>query len=201
MARLVAINGKPLSAEADRVELERLDTLASHPELQEHRHRSEQKDAARVDRLLLLLPDAFLYRYEGMAACSTGQCYRLSFTPNPKFTPPSLEADLLRGFAGEVWIDPAQERMTRLEAHCIAEVHLGFGILGRLDKGGTAVLEESDVGGHEWELTGLQLHMAGKALMVMSLSIQVSEEASHFTPVPPGLSYKDAIQLLKQTGP
>ena len=204
VARLLAIDGKPLSAEANRAELERLDNLASHPELQQHRLRGEQKDAARVDRLLALLPDAFLYRYEGMAPCSTGQCYRLSFTPNPKFAPPSLEADILRGMAGEVWIDPAQERMARLEAHCIAEVYFGFGILGRLDKGGAAVLEDSDVGEqdrHDWELTSLKLNMTGKALMLKPLSFQVTEEASHFSPVPSGLSYKDAIQMLKQTAP
>ena len=93
VARLVAINGKPLSAEADRAELDRLDTLANHPEMQEHRHKSEQKDAERIDRLLALLPDAFLYRFEGTTPCAAGQCYRLSFTPNPQFTPPNMEAD------------------------------------------------------------------------------------------------------------
>ena len=43
VARLVAINGKPPSADADQAELARLDNLAAHPELQEHRKRSEQK--------------------------------------------------------------------------------------------------------------------------------------------------------------
>jgi len=201
VARLVAIDGKPLSAEADRAELDRLDTLANHPELQEHRHKSEQKDAERVDRLLALLPDAFLYRLEGTAPCAAGQCYRLSFAPNPHFTPPNLEADLLRGVAGEVWIDTRQERLTRLEGHFIAEVEFGFGILGKLNKGGTVLLEQTDVGGQDWELTRLTLHVTGKALMVKPLSFQINEEASGFSPVQPGLRYRDAIQLLKQYAP
>jgi hypothetical protein len=201
VARLVAIDGKPLSVEADRAELDRLDTLANHPELQEHRHKSEQKDAERVDRLLALLPDAFLYRLEGMAPCAAGQCYRLSFTPSPRFTPPNMEADLLRGVAGEVWIDTKQERLTRLEGHFIAEVDFGFGILGKLNKGGTVLLEQSDVGGHDWELTRLTLHVTGKALMVKPLSFQINEEASGFAQVPVGLHYRDAIQMLKQATP
>jgi len=201
VARLVAINGKPLSAEADRAEQARLDTLANHPELQEHRHKSEQKDAERIDRLLALLPDAFLYRFEGMAACGAGQCYRLSFTPNPQFTPPNMEADLLRGIAGEVWIDPAQERLTRLDGHFIADVEFGFGIIGKLNKGGTVLLEQTDVGGHDWELTRLTLHVTGKALMVKPLSYQITEEANGFAQVAPGLRYRDAIQMLKQAGP
>ncbi len=203
VARLIKLDGKPLSAEADRAELDRLDTLAAHPEMQEHRHKSEQKDAERLDRLLALLPDAFLYRFEGMATCGAGQCYRLSFTPNPKFIPPNLEADLLHGVAGEVWIDVMQERLTRLDGHFIADVDFGFGILGKLNKGGTVLLEQTDVGvgGHDWELTGLTLYVNGKALMVKTLSFQIHEEASGFAPVASGLRYRDAIQMLKQAVP
>jgi hypothetical protein len=201
VARLVAIDGKPLSVEADRAELDRLDTLAAHPEQQEHRRKGEQKDAERIDRLLALLPEAFLYRVEGMTACASGQCIRLSFTPNPKFTPPDLESDLLRGIAGEVWIDSAQERLVRLDGHFIADVNFGFGIIGRLNKGGTVLLEQSDIGGHQWELTRLTLHVTGKALLVKPLSFQINEEASRFAPVSPGLRYRDAIQLLRQSAP
>jgi hypothetical protein len=201
VARLAAIDGKPLSAAADRAELARLDTLAAHPEMQEHRHKSEQKDAERVERLLALLPDAFVYRFEGMTPCAAGQCYRLSFTPDPRFTPPNMEANLLRGIAGEVCIDAAQERLTRLEGHFIAEVNFGFGIIGKLNRGGSVLLEQTEVGGQDWELTHLTLHVTGNALMVKPLSFQIDEEANHFTPVSSGLRYRDAIQLLKQSGP
>ena len=72
VARLVEVKGQPLSVEANQAELERLHTLADHPEIQQHRHQREQKDAARVDRLMRLLPEAFLYRYEGMTAALRG---------------------------------------------------------------------------------------------------------------------------------
>jgi hypothetical protein len=200
VARLVAVNGKPLSKEANEAELDRLDNLAQHPELQEKRRKSEQKDRERMTHLLSLLPEAFLYNFEGMVPCPSGPCYRLSFAPNPKFTPPDLEANIFRGVAGEVWIDQAQERLTRLDAHFIAEVDFGFGILGRLNKGGTALLEQSDIGDNDWELTDLKIHVNGKALLVKSFSYQVNEEASHFSPVAPGLHYRDAISLLKKSG-
>ena len=69
VARLIAINNQPLTAEANQAELDRLNTLANHPEIQEHRHQREQKDADRVDRLMRLLPDAFLYRDQGISPC------------------------------------------------------------------------------------------------------------------------------------
>ena len=87
--------------------------------------------------------------------------------------------------AGEVWIDQAQERLTRLDAHLIANVDFGWGILGKLDKGGTILLEQADIGGHDWEVTAMKLNLRGKALMVKSLSIQITQEASHFSLVPP----------------
>lgn len=200
VARLVAIHGQPLSAQADQAELDRLNTLAGHPEIQEHRRQREQKDADRVNRLTQLLPDAFLYRFEGMVDCAAGQCYRLSFSPNPNFDPPAIEAAIFRGMAGEVWIDQAQERLTRLDAHLISNVDFGWGIIGKLDKGGTIEIEQADIGGHDWEVTSLKLNMKGKALMVKSLSFQITEQASHFSPVPDGVDYRQAIQLLEKSG-
>jgi hypothetical protein len=198
VARLVALNGKPLTPDADKAELDRLNTLAAHPEMQERRRKSEQKDTDRFLHLLSLLPDAFLYKFEGMDSCGSGQCYRLSFKPNPRFDPPDLEANLFRGIAGEVWIDQAEERLTRLNANFIADVNFGFGIIGRINKGGTALLEQTNVGSNDWELTTLRIHVNGKALLVRSFSYQVDEEATHFAPVAPGLHYRDAINLLKK---
>ena len=202
VARLVAVNGKPLSPEAERAELARLDNLAVHPELQEHRKRTEQKDTERVERLLGMLPDALAYRLEDTVPCGPGpaasaRCYRLSFAPNPKWTPPDMEADLLRGVAGEVWIDQAQERLTRLDAHFIKDVDFGFGLVGKLYKGGTVRLEQTDVGGGEWELTGVAVHVSGKAFLVKGLSEQIKEEATGFSPVWV-MGYLEAITLLKK---
>jgi hypothetical protein len=203
VARLIAVDNQPLTAEANQAELERLNTLANHPEIQEHRHQREQKDAARVNRMMRLLPDAFLYQDQGASPCPTGKgtCHHLSFTPNPNFNPPDVEAGIFRGLAGEVWIDQDQERLTRLDAHVIANVDFGWGILGKLDKGGTIQLEQSDIGNHDWELTSMKLNLQGKALMLKSLDIQLTEQATHFSDVPPGVDYRKAIQLLESASP
>jgi len=72
VARLIAIHNQPLTPEANQAELDRLHTLAHHPEIQEHRHRREQKDATRVNRLMRLLPDAFPYHDQGTTPCPAG---------------------------------------------------------------------------------------------------------------------------------
>jgi hypothetical protein len=201
VARLIAINNQPLTPEANQAELDRLNTLANHPEIQEHRHQREQKDTARVNRLMRLLPDAFLYRDQGTAPCPSGGaiCHHLTFSPNPTFEPPDVEANIFRGLAGDLWIDQAQERLTRLDAHVIANVDFGWGLLGKLDKGGTIQLEQTDIGNHDWQLTTLKLNLKGKALLLKSLDIQLTEKATHFSIVPEGTDYRKAIQLLKNS--
>jgi hypothetical protein len=202
VARLIAVDGKPLSPEADKVELSRLDNLAVHPELQERRHKEEVSDAKRVSDLMNLLPDAMIYKIEGTEPCATGECYRMSFAPKPGWDGPALESDLLRGVAGQIWVDTKQERLVRLDANFIADVNFGLGILAKLYKGSTARLEQTDVGpelggGHVWELTGLTLHIHGKALLFKAIDVQTKEETSHFAEVPEGVGYRDAIRMLK----
>jgi hypothetical protein len=196
VARLIAVDDKPLDSDAQKAELDRLNNLASHPELQEHRRKREQEDSDRANEMIRLLPDAFLYHYEGMADGPSGPCYRLSFKPNPNFDPPDREAEVYHGMTGELWIDKNQERMVRLDAHLIDDVNFGWGILGKLYKGGSILVEQADVGDHHWETTHMKLSLTGKALLIKTLSFQTTEDASHFEPVPPEMGYQNAIKML-----
>lgn len=202
VARLIAINGKPLTAEQEQAEMNRLDALAAHPEMQQRRHRTEQKDAARIDQLVGMLPDSEVYKLEGMVRCGARECYRLSFAPNPDFAPPGIEAEVLEGFVGEVWIEETQQRLVRLDAHLMKEVSVGFGILGRLDQGGTMELQQEFAeSAQEWQPTVLKMNLKGKALMLKTVKIRIDELASDFGPVSPELGYREAIAMLKQMSP
>jgi len=196
VARLIAINDKPLDPDAQQAELDRLNNLAAHPELQEHRRKKEQEDGDRANKMVRVLPDAFVFKYEGMVNGPNGPCYRFSFQPNPNFNPPDREAQVYHGMAGELWIDKAQERMVKFDAHLIADVDFGWGILGRLYKGGNILVEQADVGDHHWETTHMKLSLTGKALLIKSLSFQTTEDATEFQPVPPETGYQNAIKML-----
>ena len=142
VARLIAKNDQPLTPAENQAELARLNDLLAHPEIQEHRHKREQEDSGREDELVRLLPQAFLYTYLGMVPGPNGPAYRLALKPNPNFTPPDREADVYHGMEGELWIDQGQQRIVRFDAHLIQDVNFGWGILGRLYKGGTLTTEQ-----------------------------------------------------------
>jgi hypothetical protein len=196
VARLIAMNDKPLSPDLEAGEVQRLQNLLAHPEIQEHRRKREQADANRASEMVRLLPTAFIYKFEGMVEGPSGPCYRLSLKPNPDFNPPDRQAQVLHGMAGELWIDQKQERMVRLDVHLVADVEFGWGFVGRLYKGGTILVEQKDVGDNHWEQAHLRLNLTGKILMLKSLVINTKEDESNFAPVPADWTYQDAVKAL-----
>ncbi|MGA2674871.1 MAG: hypothetical protein ABSE99_16760 [Terracidiphilus sp.] len=196
VARLLAIDDKPLSQADEQREQARLDDLLSDPGRQRHRKQNEDEDTRRALKVLHALPQAFLYQFAGAPAGAAGKVERFTFRPNPNFNPPDLETQILTAMTGEIWIDTAQERVTRLEGHLQKDVDYGWGILGRLYKGGWIVIEQADVGGRQWRIVRFQMVMSGRVLF-RNKSFDTVEEQTHFAPMPPGLNYRQAIQMLR----
>ena len=197
VARLIAVNGNPLSVEDQQKESIRLEQLLSDPSLQRHRQERERGDADRARKVIRALPDAFQYTFAGVVETLHGPSYRLTFQPNPGFDPDDLEAQVLKGMAGELWIDVAQQRVTRLEGKRIHDVDYGFGLLGKLDQGGTLVLEQADVGNHQWRTTHMVLVMNARLLFKV-VKLDTTLDLSQFSPVAAGMSYQQAVQLLQE---
>ena len=196
IALLLERDGKPLPPLEERAEIDRLTNLLAHPETQQSRSRKDQQDTDRKNELLRMLPEAFLYTSAGMVQGTGGTCYRLTFKPNPAFTPPDRDAQVFEGMEGELWIDQAQLRLVKMDAHLISDVNFGWGVIGRLYKGGTLSIENADIGDHHWETMQLKLHLKGKILMTKNVEFFTTEEATDFRVVPPQTGYLDAIQML-----
>lgn len=196
VARLVKLNDQPLSQSAEQLEEARLDALVSDPSKQRHRKQSEEADAGIVFKLLRMLPQAFLYEYAGSAQGSSGTVEKFRFRPNPAFSPPDLETQALTAMTGELWVDAAQERVTRLEGHLQQDTDYGWGMLGKLDKGGWVVIEQADVGGRQWRIARFQMKM-NLRILFKTKNFDTTEEMSQYAPVPARLDYRKAIQLLR----
>ncbi len=200
VARLLSINDSPLGLADEQKEQARLDALASDPNLQRHRKQGEDADMGIVLKLLRMLPNAFLYQYAGSVASPTGTSSaimeKFTFRPNPKFSPPDYETQALTALSGEIWIDPVQERVTRLEGHLQQDTDYGWGILGRLNKGGWVLIEQADVGGKQWRIVHVQMEMTLRILFKTKVFNTV-EQMSRYAPVPQGLDYRQAIRMLR----
>jgi hypothetical protein len=194
--RMIEKNGQPLTPAENRTELARLRNLLEHPEVQQRRFKNEQQNSTREDEMVRMLPTAFLYTDEGMTEGPNGPCYRIGFKPNPAFVPPDREGEVFHGMVGELWVDEGERRIVRIDSHLISDVNFGWGVLGRLFRGGSILEKNADVGDGHWESTDLELRLQGKILMVKSVDFSSTAHESDFQPVPEETTYQDAIRML-----
>jgi hypothetical protein len=192
---LVSADGRPLSISDQQEEQERLNHLL-HSASEQARHRQDYADdEKRIGRILALLPEAFLYDDAGMQ----DGCYRLRFRPNPDYPPHSIEARIFHAMSGDLWIDARYKHLAGLDGHLEENVDFGYGILGRLYKGGWFSLQRTQVNSTDWKTERLEIHMNGRALFLKTISRETSELRGGFAPVPSGLTLEQGMKLLVPT--
>lgn len=200
VARLVELNGQPLSASDEQKEQARLAELAGDPAKQHRRKQAEDADQGRVLKVLRALPAAFVYRDVGEGEGPAGKVEKYTFKPNPAYSAPDLETQVLTQMAGEIWVDPARLRVVRLEGHLVQDVDFGWGILGRLNKGGWIEIDQADVGPDmgvdQWRTVHFKMVMNGRVVWKSRVFDTVEDELG-YEPVPAGLGYQKAIEMLR----
>lgn len=192
VTRLVLSSGRPLNAVDQQEEQERLDHLLRSPQEQARHRQDFIDDEKRIGRILALLPEAFLFEDSGVE----NGCLHLRFRPNPDYPPHSIEARIFHAMRGDLWIDARLKRMERLEGQLEENVDFGYGILGRLYKGGWFRLQRTQVSSTDWKTERLEIHMNGRALFLKTISRETSEVRGGFVPVPAGLSLAQGMKLL-----
>lgn len=195
LERLVAQNGNALTA-ADRAkEDRRIARLVGDTEALDKLKRAQQQDKVKAQKMLELFPRAFLYEYAG----HEGELIKLTFKPNPAFTPPSREARVFHAMEGEMWVHEEQLRLARIRGRLSEDVNFGWGILGHLDKGGRFEVEQAEVAPRIWEMTLLNVDMRGRALLFATINTQERETMSQFERVPDELKIAKAVEMLMRT--
>lgn len=195
VTRLSLLDGRPPSPEVQQLEQARLTRLLTSPQ-EQARHRQEYADdEKRIGRIVTLLPDAFLYEYAG----DENGSYRLHFRPNPAYPAHSIEARIFHAMSGDLWVNIRTKRLARLDGHLEENVDFGFGILGRLRKGGWFRLQRTQASATDWKTERLEVHMTGRAMLFKTIARETSELRGGFVSVPGSMNLAQAMALLDQT--
>jgi hypothetical protein len=201
---VIAYNGKPLTPEQQHEEESRVERFINNPEELQKKRQQERENTERSLRITRALPDAFLFEYTGEEPGRAGvgragaTLVKLKFRPNPHYQPPSRVEEVLTGMQGVLLVDPAQYRIASIDGTLFKQVAFGWGILGHLDRGGRFVVQQRDVGDNLWEISSMTLNFKGKILLLKSLSVSSTETFSDFKRVPSGLTFAQALELLKK---
>lgn len=185
-------DGQPLNGQQEKQDEAKMRRFASDPELQEKQRQDNQQDEKKANALMAMLPDAFLWTQTE----ETDDTITLAFRPNPAFEPPTRDARVFAAMAGKMVVDKRAKRLRSLSGTLTAPVAFGWGLLGRLQKGGTFRVERREVGPGIWRTTATHIHINGRALIFKTIQEQEDEESSHFKPAPASLSLAQAIQML-----
>jgi hypothetical protein len=190
--RVLARQGKPLDQAGQKKETERLNNLLRNPSEQARMKQDHAAEEQHVERLMAAMPDAFLYDYGGTAE---GNIW-LSFRPNPAYNPPTYEARVYHALAGKVWIQPQFKRLLKIDADIVSEIDFGFGLLGKIEKGGNFQIQREQVSPNRWKTSALDVHISGRIIFFKTISKEQHEVRSAFQPMPPNTSVQDAVTLL-----
>lgn len=190
--RLLAIDGKPLSAEQRKKEDSRLHHLLQDPSEMSKLKEQHDDEQERLVRFTALLPQAFLYADDGTEQGDI----RLRFYPNPAFDPPTFESRALTGSAGTLLIDPRERRIVEMRGQLITRIEFGYGLLGSIQKGGVFDFARSPVERGHWKTSRINVDVSGRIIFFKSIAARQREMRSNFKPVPPDLNLRQGISLL-----
>ena len=158
--------------------------------------KDQQDDDARTRKMLGAIPDAFDFVYLDSDSAPNGhKLDTFKFTPRPGYNPPSREIAVFTGMKGELVIDETAMRLAKVDGTLFKDVNFGWGILGRLYKGGRFLVEKSEITPTHWDTTHMLLHFDGKELIFKSLHIDENETDWDYQPVPP-MTVEQALDYL-----
>jgi hypothetical protein len=182
LARTLLINGQPLTAEQRAADEARMKKLVEDPNERAKRDKRAKDDEEKGTQMLKAIPDAFV------------------FFPNPHYNAPTRELQVFRSLSGTMWIDRAGRRLSRLDGSLFEDVTFGWGLLGRLNKGGTFSVTQTRVGDDHWEIVSLDVRMSGRAVIFKSINVKQKQRLTDFRRVSDSLTISEAYQLLQKDG-
>jgi hypothetical protein len=192
LERLIATDGHVLSSAKQQEEAVRIENLVKNTQERQRLEELRKKDARECEEFLRMIPDAFVFTYQGQE----GAFDKLSFKPNPSFQPSSRAAHVLHAMEGEILVQAKEQRLAAISGRLAEEVKFGGGLLGHLEKGGTFSVRRAALGPAQWMLIAMDVNMKGKALFFKTIAVQQKEYRRNFRKLPDDLTLTDAAHIL-----
>jgi hypothetical protein len=193
LSRTIERDGHPLTPQAQQEDEQKIDDFVHDADLRQRQKRRHQQDSEKANSLTKMLPDAFLWTFTKQNGDETA----LRFEPDPHFRPPTREARVFAAMAGVMVVNTRQKRIQELKGKLTQDVNFGYGLLGKLQKGGTFEIERQQIAPGVWNITATHIHIQGHALIFKSIGEQQDEVTGHYHPTSQSLGLAAAAQMLK----
>ncbi|MEO6828964.1 MAG: hypothetical protein ABI164_04080, partial [Acidobacteriaceae bacterium] len=192
VSKTILVGGHPPGPQLEQQDRAKMESIVHDPSVRAKQRKNSAHDDQQAADLMTMLPKAFLWTETGRS----NREITLHFKPNPAFQPPNYASRVFANMAGEMVVDSAQKRLKVLSGTLTRPVQFGWGLLGKLQEGGTFHIVRSEVAPGAWEITQTHVHINGHILFFKSISEQEDEITSHYKPTPAGLTLEQAVEML-----
>jgi hypothetical protein len=174
--RMLARNGKALSADEQRKEQRRLDKETAKferetPDERTRRLAKIEKDRLKDREFLREIPDVYNFRLVREDQVDGHAVWVIAATPKAGYNPRSSDAKSLTKIKGELWVDKAEYQWVRLEAQTIDTISFGW-ILARLNPGAKLLFEQTRVNNDLWLPKRELVRGAGRVALLRKIALE-----------------------------
>jgi hypothetical protein len=188
VSTLVKKDGKPLSAEEQKKENERVQKEIRDIQKREAKKEAKEEKAKEQGKEEKDRDDPGIEVF--LRACQFVNPRRerfrgqdvlvFDFEPNPEFKAHKLEEKVVQKLAGVVWIDEKAHDVARLEAYFVGDMKFAGGLLANLQKGTSFVFEQAFINNEVWLPTYEEAHVGVRVLLVKGIKFNEVTQYSDY---------------------
>jgi hypothetical protein len=156
--------------------------IAESPQARRQRIARYERDRHRDDQMMSQLTQAFNFKLTGTASERGFDVYVLKAVPKPGYRPPNIEARVLPGMQGELWIDKKTFQWVKVTAEVVRPVAIE-GFLARVEPGTRFEVEKTPVGdGSVWMVSHFSMKASAKLLGLFNHNSAEDDTLWDYTP-------------------
>lgn len=190
--RLIAVGDRPLTAAQQKKEVDRLKALLQRSASQTV---TPEQDAETQRRLKLVAAIHTAFSYQ-MSGTQESGILEFKFFPAEYFNPESRETRVYKGMRGVIQVDPRVDQLLRVDGEIFRNVSFGWGILGRLHKGGHFRIEQREVLPNVWEITDMDFDFTYTVFFFSQSHYICKTSNTAYTRIDPDTRRAEAIEML-----
>jgi len=174
--RMLVRNSRPLNAEEQRKEQERLDKIVarlSHETPEQRKRRLADYDARRRKERQFLreIPAAYDLKIESETQIDGRPVWVIAGTPRAGYHAKDREGKAMLKIRGKLWVDKSTYQWVRLEAETTETISYGI-FLARLNPGAKVVFEQTPAADALWLPKRLYLRGTGRVGLIKRIALE-----------------------------
>lgn len=186
--RVMMRNGRKVPLEQQRTEAS---SIVINSDARARQKKADARDDKQAEVFMRQFPTGFQWEIVSRDADSI----KLHYKPDPDYNPPTREAKVLAAMEGDMVVHATQHRIMSLDGKLTDDVTFGFGMFGRLYKGGSFSVKRDEIAPGIWQIVHSTTHINGHALIFKSISEQEDDRKSEFERLPDDITMEKALEM------